>query len=612
MCGIIGSFNQKINTTTLDCLIHRGPDQQSIYNFKNLSVGHVRLSIIDLSEAGLQPMHSESKRFTIIFNGEIYNHEDLKKKLSKKKFNGHSDTETILHYLEEYGNDSVRDFNGIYSLALLDRKLNKISLVRDPFGVKPLYYAKTNNKVHSFSSELKPIFNLGFKKEFNEKLLTTYLKLRYIPSPFTFFKNVYKLEPGNIIEISLETQEIICQRSFSNVPAIDKNISKNEAFEEYDYLLRKAVKRQLMSDVPLSLLLSGGVDSALLAKLTYEVSNKKVKTYTAGYNISDNNIDELDDAQKTAKTLGLENEKVILSEEGFIKDLPNLISAIEEPLGSQSIYPINFLAKKISQDGIKVALTGQGVDEPWGGYNRYNWQQLFEKISKYEISGFSRLSKKTNNDSLRRALNSLSTKDRAERFIQSYSLFDNSMINKILKREVNAELNTKQILENKMQKIGLGDRDSVEAMMVLDARMNLSDDLLLYTDKISMQHSVEMRVPFLDIELMGFVESLPCQLKVGMFKNKYLHKKLSEKYLPKEIINRKKRGFYTPRREWFKSSVGVQLENMIINHNGLFNMYFDNEKISDMFHSHRLGKVNYEKQLYLIVVLFFWMRDNFN
>lgn len=611
MCGIIGNFNGKITENVINTIQHRGPDEQNIHSYKNVELGHVRLSIVDLSNAGSQPMHSQNERYTLIFNGEIYNHEELRKELTFKNFKGHSDTETILYYLQEFGIESIKNFNGIFALAFLDKKEGKLFLARDPFGVKPLYYFKLGNKLVNFASEIKPLFKMGAPKEFNEDLLSTYLKLRYVPAPHTLFKNIYKVETATILCVDVESQAILEEKHFHHIPAKKVNISKNEALEEYDYLLKNAVKRQLMGDVPISMLLSGGVDSALLAKLITDVSNNKLKTYTGGYHIEDDTINELTDAEETAQILGVENEKVMIEESSFIKIFPDLVKNIEEPLGSTSIFPIHFLTNQIQKDGFKVTLTGQGVDEPWGGYRRYNPQKSIETLHNLPIPFLSTVKKKITNDGVRRAINAIEKSERSQRFNESYSLFDDHMLDKLLKIPSTIYTST-NIINEKLNFYHLDDRNAVEAMMILDARMNLSDDLLLYTDKISMQHSIETRVPFLDVELMQFAESLSSNLKVNLFKNKWLHKKLAEKHLPKKIIYRKKRGFYAPTKTWFEGKIGRDLEEKMLNDKGLFSNLFRKEELKKYFNLHRNKNVNYEKQLFLLSSFYFWSNEFFS
>lgn len=613
MCGIIGSLTKDVTKEVLNAIHHRGPDYQSRYKWQNVSLGHTRLSIVDLSEAGNQPMQTDCGRYTIVFNGEVYNHQELRKELNGINFKGHSDTETILYYLREKGIKSVKKFNGIFAFGFLDKFENKLFIARDPFGVKPVYYYSLENELISFSSEIRGLFALGASKDLDHSMLSSFLKLKYSPSPLTLYKNIKKVNPGSVIEVDTESKKILSQFNFGKVSAINNNISTGEALEEYDYLLRKAVKRQLMSDVPISLLLSGGVDSALLAKIAKEESSREIETYTAGYANTNNDVNELDDAETSAKYIGLKNTKVILNEQEFLKELPKLIDFVEEPVGSQSIFPIHFLSKQINKDGFKVTLTGQGVDEPWGGYNRYNPQELIERLKGYPV--FKGTLSKIKKDGVRRAIKAINTKDRIDGFTESYSLFDDSMLDKLLNHD-NFEFQdrsfTNSLIRNNYEFYNLDSRTATSAMMALDARMNLADDLLIYTDKISMQHSIETRVPFLDIELMEFAESLPISMKVNLFKNKILHKKLAEKYLSKEIIYRKKRGFKTPRKKWFKGEVGYTLERNILNSTKVFGDIFNKDEISNYFKLHRDGKVNYEKQLFSLVVLSYWMNNNFN
>ena len=371
----------------------------------------------------------------------------------------------------------------------------------------------------------------------------------------------------------------------------------------------KAVERQMLSDVPIAVLLSGGVDSALVTKIAQEVSSKKLHTYTAGYDV-DSDANELIEAKDSADILGTNHHEVILDESTFFNILPSLIKSVEEPLGSQSIYPISFLSKKIHEDGFKVAITGQGVDETWCGYGRYNIEILFDKIESpiwNIVKPFHSIFK---HDKLKRGFRALSSRNRVERFIEIYSVFNADMINKMTNNVLsyNAKDSLKELIENKFKYLALNKHKGVDAMSFLDSRMNLSDDLLLYTDKISMQHSLELRVPFLDIELVKFAESLPYNLKVSLFENKKLHKKLSERFLPKAIIYRKKKGFYTPRKEWFKGELGNKYLILLLSDNDTFSKVFNKKYIENLFKEHKLGRTNHEKQIYLMVVMYYWMK----
>lgn len=613
MCGIAGSVNISLTKKDLKQIKHRGPDSEGIYQANvganPVSLGHVRLSIVDLTDNGAQPMISECGNYVIIFNGEIYNHQELRKELKEINFKGHSDTETILYYLIKYGITGIKEFNGIFAFAFLDKKNNLLHLVRDPFGIKPLYYQKNGNQL-IFSSELKIVLKKIGQTEIDQNHLYTYLRLRYNPSPQTLFKRIKKLQPGHYVTYNLKTSTLKNPVFYSYRPEKTFRGNEEDALEQYDYYLRSAIKRQLMADVPIAILLSGGVDSALLTQIAREVSGDNFATYTAGYKTK-TDIDELEDAKISAELLGTNHHEVIMDDQSFIDHLSDFIEYIEEPLGSQSIMPLFFLSKRIHQDGYKVVLTGQGVDEPWGGYPKYNPQNLMEWLSNPLIPKSKVLHKLFKNDQARRAINGIMEKDRLDRFIEVCSVFDRSFL-KNLMLDYNyekGENTVKKLFKDQFELFQLSQFKPVDSLMFFDARMNLADDLLMYTDKISMKHSLETRVPFLDLELTKFVESLPSKYKVTLFENKKLHKKLAEKYLPNEIIYRKKKHFATPRKKWFEGEIGKDLEDKIKSDAGIFSDFFNKKYIYKLFNDHRRRVTNNEKQLYLVVSLFLWFQN---
>ena len=306
MCGILGSVNQYFDYTTLEHLKHRGPDDYGIEEYichnHTVKFGQRRLSIIDISPAGHQPMESFCKNYSIIFNGEIYNHLELRERLPKSiVFRGHSDTETILYYIKEFGIKSITDFNGIFSIAFLDKILNKLYLARDPFGVKPLYYyfREKNNLI--FSSEIRPIKVFINQPEINKDALATLLRLRYNPSPETLYTEIKKVYPGHIVEVDLNTDSLmLVHYSFLNEIPITINYTKAESVKYYGQFLEDAVKRQLLSDVEIGVFLSGGVDSAIIAALAQRHYKGKLKAFTIGFE-GTNNEDEIEEASETAR-----------------------------------------------------------------------------------------------------------------------------------------------------------------------------------------------------------------------------------------------------------------------------------------------------------------------
>ena len=606
MCGIIGSVNIPFNKGILELIRHRGPDGHGLECFENdsyvVQFAQTRLAIQDLSSAGHQPMESICKQYKIVFNGEIYNHLDLRKKLSKKEFNGHSDTETIVNYIAEFGIDSVKDFNGIFSLAILDELNEKFYLVRDRYGVKPLYYFQ-NKKNFGFSSEIRPLKELN-DSSIDVNNLALMLKLRYNPSPSTLYKDFSKLEPGHQLCYDLKTHTIE-KKSFIQPISINNNISFKEALVRYEQLFEQAIKRQLLSDVKVGVLLSGGIDSALVAHYAQKYSDKPVKTFTIGFIDSDDS-DETTDARETAKILGTEHHEVKISDNEFENIFSDCIEILEEPLGTTSIIPMYYLSKLAARH-VKVVLTGQGADEPLGGYQRYQGEILANKFPAYLFKMLKPLSKLIKNEQVCRALNSLGEKDIIKRFGLIYALFSNKEIESLIGRSTHED---EDRIRYFFDLLGGGDKEGVEAMMSNDIRMNLPDDLLLYTDKISMNFSLEARVPLLDNELVDFVESLPYSYRIHGRHGKYIHKKFAEKILPKEIVYRKKKGFQSPTRKWFKGNKGEMYKSMLLNNRSQFAKNFNLDVVSKYFDNHADGSRNYEKQLFALISIYYWMEKN--
>jgi len=617
MCGILGSVNIELQKEDLDMLLHRGPDYQELKSFElanqQVFLGHTRLSIVDLSAAGNQPMATQDLASEIVFNGEVYNHLDFRKELHQEQFNSHSDTESVLYALDEKGSEAMKLFNGIFSFCFLDKKRNKLILARDPFGVKPLYYY-FDGKHFLFSSELKFVTKHIPNKKISQESLYTFMKLRYNPSPQTLFKDVFKMKPGHFLELDLNSMKLSEQQLYAEKPHKEVKMTEMDALELYEEKLLKAVERQLMSDVPISILLSGGVDSALITQLANKVSGKTgFDSFTAGYSF-DSEVNELDDAKISSNFLGTNPNEVIIGEKDFLEYLPKFINIIEEPLGSQSIFPMFYLSEAIKNAGFKVVFSGQGVDEPWGGYPKYNFQNYFESIPNLPYNKSSFLRNLAKGDKFRRGLNSISEPDRIKRFVETCSVLDDYQLKDLFsdKNYLNHEEVVYSHFKSVFKTYDLVDRSPVSSLMSFDTRMNLSDDLLTYTDKISMHHSLEVRVPFLDVELIKAIETIPSKFKVGRNKNKYLHKKLAEKYLPKEIIYRKKKHFATPRKQWFREDLGKQLEFLMVNNQNIFGEIFNPTQIKRYFEIHRSGKVNFEKQIYQLVCIYYWLEIFYN
>ncbi|MDD3591324.1 MAG: asparagine synthase (glutamine-hydrolyzing) [Sulfurovum sp.] len=607
MCGIVGTVNKPFNKDTLDLIKHRGPDDGDIANLNiaqnDICLGHRRLSIQDLSAAGHQPMWSACGKFVIIFNGEIYNHLELREKLPDIEWRGHSDTETIVNYMARYGIESVRDFNGIFGFGLVDVDAAKLYLARDRYGVKPIYY-HVDEKTLVFGSEIRPIRQL-VGTSIDKNNLATLLKLRYNPAPTTLYDSIQKLRPGHILTYDLQNHEIEIS-SFITSVRVDETVSFEDAIKRYGEFFEQAIRRQLLADVEVGVLLSGGIDSALVAYYAQKYSDKPIKTFTIGFR-EDDESDETLDARETARILGTEHYEIKITDREFEEIFKECIGIVEEPLGTTSIIPMYYLNRLVAAHGVKVVLTGQGADEPLGGYARYRGEMMYGKVPGFVFEMLKPLSGFIKNESIYRAIHALGENNTIKRWEKIYALFSDREIGKLVDVD---ETKSRELIEYFYILLDGKRKDGTNAMMSNDIRMNLCDDLLLYTDKISMHFSIEARVPMLDNDLVDYIESLPLQHKIHGKEGKYIHKKFAESVLPKEIIYRKKKGFKSPTEQWFKGEKGLKYKNMLTNSDSVLGRFFDLDEVGRIFDLHLNGKRNMEKQLFTLISIYYWMENH--
>ncbi|SRX52633.1 asparagine synthase (glutamine-hydrolyzing) [Aequorivita sp. CIP111184] len=609
MCGIIGSINKSYNLSALKLIEHRGPDASEIETFKvaqhDIRLGLVRLAIVELSDAGRQPMISSCGKFAITFNGEIYNHLDLREKLKEVEFKGHSDTETILYYLKKFGIDSVVDFNGIFGFSFLDIENEKLYLARDHFGVKPVYYFQ-DEKSFIFSSEIRPVKNLQDNPEPDFENLPTLLRLRYLPSPLTLHKNIQKLKPGHYIEVDLTSEKLhYTEKYFVKEQPLAQTPRKGNALKGYETYIENAVKRQLMADVEIGVLLSGGVDSAVVAAIAQKHSDKKLKAFTIGFE-GLHKEDEIDAAKETAEILGLEHFSKKINFDNFLSIFEETTRIIEEPLATTSVIPMYYLSQLASKH-VKVVLTGQGADEPLGGYQRYQGEVISEKIPRGLIHSSNKLIPHIGikNERLLRSANALGERDDVQRFLNVYSIFTQNDILKLLNVKEDKAFGLISYFYETLN--CERKKTAAERMMAIDVRMNLPDDLLLYTDKITMNFSLECRVPMLDTELIKYIESLPAKERLAIRKTKIIHKEYAKKILPERIINRKKFAFQSPTKIWFKN-YNEQILELLLKPSP-FTEIFNKEAIKNVLDEHLKG-YNREKQIFLLLSIYYWLQDN--
>src|SRR6266480_6714741 len=492
MCGIAGVTGSRVQnaglTESLRRLAHRGPDsfgQQRLESCgQSLWFGATRLAILDLSPAGHQPMASRYGRWWVTFNGEIYNHLELRKQLSLD-WRGHSDTETLVECIAAWGLEgTLARLNGMFAFGALDVGAGKLYLARDPFGVKPLYYSLANDGGLAFSSEIKALLPLANKApRLDIQAFRAFLTLRFVPSPNTLLEGIKRLPPGHFLVRELETRHDDL-RCYTRYPSERFRGTLDDAVEAYYALLSRAVKRQLLSDVPLGIFLSGVVDSGLVAALAVEQVGK-LPSYTIGYGAG-HDACELTDAAETAAVLGLEHHPVTVTASDLWNAFENCVSAVEEPLGTASVLPMWYLAQRARRD-VTVVLTGQGADEPWGGYRRYQGEIWHNRLPFPSLLALVRpllhLVPKVP-EFVERAAASIPIADRAQRFQQAYALFSPDMRHQLAgSPEPGCAASA---IRYWLDWLGSTEVSGVEAMMAIDTRMGLADDLLLYGDKISM------------------------------------------------------------------------------------------------------------------------------
>ena len=606
MCGIAGqiSKNSIISNTSivLDAFSHRGPDAQDdrILTCSNHSIwlGHARLSILDLSEAGAQPMQSQNREWDIVFNGEIYNHNDLRD--PSHTYRGHSDTETLIELLSKKGiKKTLPLLNGMYAFGAVDHKEQKVYLVRDPFGIKPLYFCEQNGAL-SFSSELRTLYAMGIAPEINQNALQTFLSLRYTPSPQTLLNGIKRLPPGHLLTFDLKTSSTHIERFI--LPTNHRFVgTERVATRSYEYELRNAVARQLLSDVPVGLLLSGGIDSALVAAMAKE-QGTDLQTYTVGFG-DEHQECEISDAEHTAQVLGLPHHSITVTPDSLWDDLPAIISSIEEPLGTTSILPMWSLVQRARED-VTVVLTGQGSDEPWGGYRKYQQELIRSHAPEWLWNGFKKIPiHPSYPDPIRRGIRSIPYSNPVDRFLENYSLFSKD-------ERVSLTGNGDSGIAKERIRYWLawqqtGTIPYAEQMMRIDTRMNLSDDLLLYGDKISMAFGLEARVPMLDIKLVEWIESLPLQYKCSINKGKKVHKAMAENYLPKEIVHRPKKGFQVPFGTWCRGIWKKRVKERLLSSGAPHLSQLNKNAIEAIWNEHQKG-INHERVLFALLSFAVW------
>ncbi len=622
MCGISGGYYKgKVNLDKIvEATSHRGPDSSGYLSFDNFFLSHNRLAIQDLSVNGNQPMHSIDENFIIIFNGEIYNHWDLRNQYLKEfQFRSSSDTETVLNLFIKFGEKSVELLNGIFAFAVYNKRSKDVFIVRDQFGVKPLYIY-SDDEQFIFSSEIKTFLNFDINKSISYESLTNYILNLWSPGQMTPFKYVEKLLPGHFIKFSLEKKD---KKEFVNYYD-DKlsgeylEFSESEIISKLENLLIKAVKRQLISDVPIGFFLSGGLDSTLIvaiAKKIYPEKNFKCFTINVTGSEKEGFVNDIYYAKKAAEYLDVDL-KIIDGNYDILKDFDKIIWHLDEPQADPAPINVYNISKEARKHGIKVLLGGTAADDIFSGYRRHKalliepliekTPILFKKIIKFVASSmpvniplFRRLRKLTSNiDSTQ-----------SDRLIGYFDWINPKKIKEIFAKSHHEKLSKYDFHKYFKSVLNLTENEDnlLNKMLHLEKKTFLVDHNLNYTDKMSMAVGVETRVPYLDLDLVEFVKKINPTLKMKGNQTKYILKKVAEKYLPDEIIYRPKSGFGAPVRKWIINDMSDLIDTKLSKQKINSHKIFDYNTIKKMIKENKNYKSDYSYNIWSILSISSWI-----
>ena len=635
------AYSESILRSMADQMIHRGPDDAGLWydNLSGIGLAHRRLSIIDLSSGGHQPMHSISGRYTIVYNGEIYNFQDLRanKAFEDIKWRGNSDTEVLLAAIETWGVEKTLDcLNGMFAFALWDHQERSLTLARDPMGKKPLYYG-FNNNIFFFASELKALkAHPEFKPDIDRNVVSLLLRHSYIPAPYSIYKGIHKLIAGTFCRIDLDDirqHRLPKVKKYWDLNQIAVQGIENQFIGSYkdlenqlENLLLKAVSRRMISDVPLGAFLSGGIDSSLIVALMQKISSKPVKTFTIGFESKAYN--EADSARQVAAHLGTEHTQLFVTPEQALEVIPELAHLFDEPFADSSQIP-TYLVSKMTRNHVTVALSGDGGDEMFAGYNRHFWgRYLFEKLNQFPVSLrktaaglvntlspekwnsiFSKLGsvlpekyrQTMPGDKLVKLSEVLTVKDRKQFYYNLTSWWkdpENVMIN---------AHEPKTILNSFDDWVDM--EDFTHLMQMMDMLTYLPDDILTKVDRSSMGASLEARAPFLDRDVVAFSWQIPLDTKISKHEGKIILKKLLYKYVPEQLVNRPKSGFGIPLDTWLRHELFEWASDLLSPDKLKRQGYFNSKMVSDAWSAHLSGKNNYQYHIWNILMFQAWLEE---
>ena len=620
MCGIAGQVNfsqKKVDLSELKLMCqaikHRGPDGQGVYVNKNVGLGNRRLAVIDLSKKGQQPIFNENKSIALVFNGEIYNYQDLRRSLIKKghKFRSNTDTEVVVHLWEEYGVKCLKYLRGMFALAMWDDKQKVMFLARDRLGQKPLKYYLDEKRI-VFASELKAILKVkGVKKEIDLQAIDHFFSLEAVPAPLTGFKGIKKLPPASYMLV--KNNKVLIKKYWQLSYQPKSESSEPEFKHEVYSQVQEAVRLRLISDVEVGAFLSGGIDSSAVVALMRKLGLIKVKTYSVGFENS--SLSELKYARKVAKLFQTDHREVLLKPDSFTL-LSQLSKTYEEPYGDPSALPTYVVSQLASQD-IKVALNGDGGDENFAGYQRYQKFGPLSLTAKLTPDWLKQVIKWGVNSPLpikaemKTMINDLLSQPGFGQYAAAYlSLtapvrFKKELYRKDFFNQVKPSMSQKHLDQQKVANLSTFDN-----VLLADIQTYLADVLLPKVDMASMSQGLEVRSPLLDHELMQFTAKIPSNLKLKHNQTKYIFKRAMEGLLPNEIIYRKKMGFGFPLGDWLRNEWKDQVLEILLSNNARVKDYFSQEAITKMINNPLTGE-HYDRRLWRVLMFEFWLKNYF-
>ncbi|WP_219834871.1 asparagine synthase (glutamine-hydrolyzing) [Paenibacillus sp. R14(2021)] len=621
MCGIAGFYTSmrhdaytNVLESMIDAIHHRGPDADSTQVITSgeegiIGLGHKRLSIIDLSENGKQPMTSTSGKSTIVFNGEIYNYQPLREQLIQEgwSFRTQTDTEVILNLYEKHGEDCLHYFNGMFAFAIYDHVRDQLFMARDRLGIRPLFYKHEPGTAFIFASEIKSIFQFpGARKAVNRPALAEYTSNRYVSNPETVYDGVMKLEPG--MSLTLRGEQIT-KRKYWDITHFEKwNIPFDEALSRLDELMQDSVRLRMISDVPVGAYLSGGLDSSLIVALMAQNSSMPINTFSVG--LENSQYNELGYAKAVADLYKTNHHEFVINPQDFRDSLYQVVHFRDAPSSETADIPMLLMSMQAKKK-VSVVLTGEGCDELFGGYPKYAYDRLTSSALGKMAFNNPLIARIVNTlpYSFRKAklaYNSLSIPDDVKRYKNWFASFSEAQTNSLLSEEYKLTYLNQPAGEGPI----IHGLTNLDRMQYFDMRYWLTDNLLERGDRTMMAASIEGRLPFLDYRVAELAFRLKESYKIKGFNRKYIVKQLASKYLPAQIINRKKIGFYMPIADWFRNEMKDFVTDHLLSSTFFNRGIFNKDKIKELVKAHMDGVTNHEKEIWMLLNLEIWFRSS--